>query len=158
MKIKIGEYPKKLTKERKIKIRIDPWDTWNMDYTLALIIVPMLKQLKETKHGAPGDMPEFKQISDGIQLCFPFYEKEDEAAWEAGQERWNEIMDKMIWSFEQLLVDDYEAQFWTEQPQYDKKLKRIAGGVYNEKAAQMYEARMREGFELFGKYYRGLWD
>src|SRR6056300_1762589 len=35
------------------KIRIDPWDTWSMDHTLAPIILPMLKQLKETKHGAP---------------------------------------------------------------------------------------------------------
>ena len=33
-----------------------------MDHTLAMIIVPMLKQLKETKHGAPfvddEDVPE----------------------------------------------------------------------------------------------------
>ena len=41
-------------KKRTIKIHIDEWDTWNMDHTLSLIIVPMLKQLKETKHGAPG--------------------------------------------------------------------------------------------------------
>ena len=43
-------------------VKIDRWDTWSMDYTLSHIIVPMLKQLKETKHGAPftddEDAPE----------------------------------------------------------------------------------------------------
>lgn len=43
MKAYIGRYPKG-DKERKISIRIDPWDVWNMDHTLALIIVPMLKK------------------------------------------------------------------------------------------------------------------
>ena len=158
MQVKIGKYPKKAHKERKIKIRIDPWDTWNMDHTLALIILPMLKQLKETKHGASGDMPAFSQTSDYVQPSFPFYKEGDEAAWNAGHEQWNEIMDKMIWSFEQLLDDDYESRFWIKQPRYSRELGCITGGVYNEKAALLYEERLREGFELFGKYYRGLWD
>ena len=34
-------------------VKIDYWDTWSMDHTLSYIIVPMLKQLKATKHGAP---------------------------------------------------------------------------------------------------------
>src|SRR6056300_1710880 len=33
-------------RDRKIKIRIDKYDTWAMDHTLALIALPMLKQLK----------------------------------------------------------------------------------------------------------------
>ena len=40
--------------ERDIRyIKIDKWDTWSMDSTLSPIILPMLKQLKATKHGAP---------------------------------------------------------------------------------------------------------
>src|SRR5210317_2030409 len=38
---------------QKVKVRIDPWDTWSMDHTLAPIILPMLVQLKAEKHGAP---------------------------------------------------------------------------------------------------------
>jgi len=34
-------------------VKIDRWDTWSMDHTLSYIILPMLKQLSETKHGAP---------------------------------------------------------------------------------------------------------
>jgi len=52
MKAIIGPYPDDDTK-RVETILLDPYDTWNMDHTLALIIVPMLKQLKATKHGAP---------------------------------------------------------------------------------------------------------
>jgi hypothetical protein len=43
-------------------IKIDRWDTWNMDSTLAPIILPMLKQLREDKHGSGivdiEDVPE----------------------------------------------------------------------------------------------------
>jgi len=49
-------------KKRTIKVHIDRWDTWGMDHTLAHIILPMLKQLKASKHGAPNvddeDVPE----------------------------------------------------------------------------------------------------
>ena len=34
-------------------VKIDAWDTWSMDTTLNRIILPMLKQLKKDKHGAP---------------------------------------------------------------------------------------------------------
>jgi hypothetical protein len=42
MKVYIGPY-KKTSDERKIDVRIDKYDTWNMDSTLAYIILPMLK-------------------------------------------------------------------------------------------------------------------
>jgi hypothetical protein len=52
MKVHLGRFPK--TGERKVSIRIDRWDTYDMDQTLAMLIVPMLKQLKESKQGAPN--------------------------------------------------------------------------------------------------------
>jgi hypothetical protein len=43
-------------------VKIDRWDTWSMDSTLAQIVLPMLRQLQDTKHGAPfvddDDVPE----------------------------------------------------------------------------------------------------
>ena len=42
MKVYIGRYPKDPNKEQKVNVQIDKWDTWNMDATLAHIIVPML--------------------------------------------------------------------------------------------------------------------
>jgi hypothetical protein len=39
---------------RKIKVKIHDYDVWGMDETLALVILPMLKKLQETKSGAPS--------------------------------------------------------------------------------------------------------
>ena len=34
-------------------VKIDRWDTWSVDHTLGMIALPMLRQLKRDKHGAP---------------------------------------------------------------------------------------------------------
>ena len=49
MKVHIGPY----RKNRKIKVLIDKYDTWGMDYTLAYIIHPLLVQLKESMLVSP---------------------------------------------------------------------------------------------------------
>ena len=46
MRVFLGRYPRG-EKERKVNIRIDNYDLWSMDHTLSLIILPMLKKLKE---------------------------------------------------------------------------------------------------------------
>lgn len=125
MRVKIGPYRAK--KRQKVSIHIDKWDTWNMDYTLALIIVPMLKQLKDTKHGIPSDFVE---------------EGED---WVVGEAKWDFVLDKIIWSFEQIIHSEYEEDF--HQP---NNLNLDAYYAYNE--------HIQEGLNLFGKYYRSLWD
>ncbi len=134
-------------KERKIDIHIDDYDIWSMDYTLALIILPMLKQLKNTKHGSPGDIPFFSQVSDGTaQYCFDFYADGDMDAWKAGHEKWNSILDKMIWSFEQILDTEAEFKFFE-----DRKKPDLEGRLD-------YYDKVQEGLTLFGQYYRALWD
>ena len=58
MKVHLGPY----RTNRKIEIRIDKYDVWGLDHTLALIIHPALVLLKEQKHGDPQvddeDVPE----------------------------------------------------------------------------------------------------
>jgi hypothetical protein len=111
-------------KKRKIKIRIDKYDTWNMDATLALIILPMLKQLKETKQGSQGvdmaDVPESMRLNShetyDDQLCFDFYHEDDELNKQNIQcdvhDRWDWVMGEMIWAFEQIQPGvDWEAQY-----------------------------------------------
>ena len=73
MKVNIGKYKK--SGERNIKVHIDPYDTWNMDSTLSHIILPMLIQVRETKHGSPviddEDVPHLPEqgtsSNEGIQ-------------------------------------------------------------------------------------------
>lgn len=91
-------------------IKIDNHDTWNMDSRLSPIILPMLKQLRETKHGAPytedSDVPEFLRSTAA---------KPKEHEWDTDEfhfARWDWIMDEMIWAFEQLNKEDQgEDQF-----------------------------------------------
>jgi len=173
MKVFIGRYPKNPAKERKVSIRIDKWDTWSMDHTLALIILPMLKQLQATKHGSPGSMPAFNQTSNQIhQKCLEYYKEDDEPAWEAGHKQWTEIMDKMIWSFEQLLEDDWEKQYWSVKPELDwddlktpfkegetsREIKWLQEGVCDWEGREQHAKRIQEGLELFGKHFQDLWD
>ena len=72
--------------DRKIKVRIDHYDTWSMDNTLAHIILPMLKQLRDTKHGSQlvddEDVPDVrkKDISNQLQLLFSLLGMEDKSS------------------------------------------------------------------------------
>ena len=168
MRVYIGRYPKNPEKQRKIDVRIDPWDTWNMDSTLVPIILPMLKQLKEKKHGSAGSMPAFAYDSNKSQFSFDFYAEDDNLAWDIGHDQWNDVMDKMIWSFEQLDTD-WESQFhsgvhdilWEKIPGTDlTEMKRGPNDThkFDMKGYEAHLERMREGFRLFGEHYMDLWD
>ena len=167
----VGDFCRWVHKHRKVKkvIRIDKYDTWSMDYTLALIILPMLKQLKETKHSSAGNLEEFSMTSNiSSQYCFDFYSDGDDAAWEAGHKKWDEILDKMIWSFEQIVDNDSDSKFWIDSkknlntPSYPSELCRkydlLEGKEFDHVAYEKHHKRIEEGLELFGKHYNNLWD
>jgi hypothetical protein len=126
--------------KRKVKVRIDSYDTWSMDHTLALIIHPMLIQLKQMNHGYfssdPEDAPE---IGKGEEVD---YGGNDTLA----LDRYNWIMDELIWTFAQLADTDSEFKFYDEKTGWDLE------------ANKAHQDRIRNGLRLFGKYYRGLWD
>lgn len=126
---------------KKVKyVHIDEWDTWNMDSTLAHIILPMLKQLKETKQGAPAveleDVPERLHPSSE-QISIILQGETDDNYFK----RWDYVLDEMIWAFQWSIVS------WDS----DDIL-----GEYEED--EEYSERLSNGFRLFGKYYQSLWD
>ena len=103
-------------------VKIDKWDTWSMDGTLALIVLPMLKQLKATKHGSPQvdleDVPEeLRRVSTqeyDDQLTFDFYKddlKHQEIDYEMVHKRWDWVLDEMIFAFECKVDDSWEDKF-----------------------------------------------
>lgn len=155
-----GQYPQG-EEEHAVEIRIDPWDTWNMDYTLALIIVPMLKQLKETKHGAPhvdqDDVPEDLRMPEG------WYENNYCVNGETDPDffkRWDWVMDEMIWAFEQMISDDDESQFYdhSECDPDDDIMESVKNLKVDREGLEQHHNRISNGLRLFGKYYRSLWD
>ena len=179
MKINIGKYPKG-NGQRKVNIQIDKFDTWSMDHTLAMIIYPMLLQLKETKHGVPNEI-----VSDiggenySEQQSFDFYSETYQESFDKACDRWDEILDKMIWSFQQIAEDTYENKYHHGEAKYDwvktdKQFHNPLTGKmedtfqmvdknpdehwYDHVGHRLHQERIQEGLELFGKYFQNLWD
>jgi hypothetical protein len=148
--------------DQKIKVRIDRHDTWNMNNTLAAIILPMLIQLKKTKHGGPNvddeDVPERLRSTSASK-------KEHE--WDTDEfwfDRWDWVLDEMIWTFEQYADPFAEDQFYsgTADIKFEKDdesgLTKVVSGQVDREAMKAWSERMNNGTRLFGKYYRNLWD
>ena len=162
-------------RQRKVKIRIDRYDTWNMDGTLALIILPMLKQLQDTKHGSP--LVDDEDVPEGLNLRSteaPPLENE----WDTDENlhrRWDWVMSELIWTFEQQQPNcDWEQQYYSgehdtyfEGSEHDENGKatmyEMKQGPKNTfqidyEGLTAHQNRIDRGLRLFGKYYRGLWD
>ena len=148
-------------RQQKVYVRIDRWDTWGMDHTLALIVLPMLVQLKATKHGAPyvdnEDVPEELRSTNNEVDNLHF-------------KRWDWVLDEMIFAFHNKLDDNWEAKFetgihdWSLEPvDGEPKMYQMVHGPNHThevdwEARNAYQNRISNGFRLFGKYYENLWD
>jgi len=155
-------------RQQKIKVHIDPWDTWSMDHTLAHIVLPMLIQLKETKHGGPFvDLKDVPKELHGKKLTKK--QKDNGEVDDKHFERWDWVLDEMIFAFE-TKVDDgrWEEQF--ETGEYDLQWEKLENGnsrmVHGPnhtaktdwEGKKAYQERISNGFRLFGKYFENLWD
>ena len=133
MKVRIGPY----RKNRAFNIEIEPFDTWSMDHTLAPIILPMLIQLKETKHGAP-----YVDLDDCPKDLQP-KEQDEHGTDDTHFARWDWVLDEMIYAF------DCKANKDEVYMRFDIK---------DRDAMNKEQERISNGFRLFGKYYENLWD
>lgn len=142
-------------RKQKVKIKIDRWDTWDMGYTLTLIIIPMLKQLQATKQGSP-----FVDYEDVPEHLLPSEEEKNDLL--EGKidsklhERWSWILNEIIWAFEQLRDDNWQDQyikFKDSDNLLNYELEHNDENGYNN-----HSERINNGLRLFGKYYTNLWD
>ena len=155
MKVKIGKFPTHrfyhnwlydwfgYSPSQRTSIKIHDYDTWSMDHTLALIILPMLKQLKDNKHGAPN--VDLEDVPEGLR---PTNTEEWQKLYNEGGEtddkffeRWDWVMDEMIYAFDCKANKDEVYMRFDDREQIQKEQDRISNG-----------------FRLFGKYYENLWD
>ena len=150
-------------------VKIDKFDTWSADHTLAHIILPMLKQLQEHKHGAPfvddEDVPEELKSTSAPP-------KENE--WDTDDnhfKRWDYVLDEMIQAFECLVNEKWAEQYSTgecdyqtvaEENKFGKVYRLVEGPNHTREtdyvALAAHELRNKNGFRLFGKYFNALWD
>jgi len=171
MKVNLGRFPKKINGERKISVKIESFDTWSMDHSLAYIIHPMLLQLKNTKHGSPSvddeDVPEEIRSTSAPPKEFGEYDTD-----EFHHDRWEWVLDEMIWAFAQKLDNDADNQFHSGVLDIECKQVSLEDGTttyemvkgpndthaFDKEGWEAWNARKTNGFRLFGKYYEGLWD
>jgi hypothetical protein len=157
-------------------VKIDRWDTWSMDQSLGKIVLPMLRQLKSTSHGAPlvqdADVPEELKSSSAPP-------KEKEHSTDANYfKRWNWVLSEMIFAFESKLDTSWQDAFTSgeidmifvpidhdgnEVPKKDAKHFQWVDGPNNTyecdyEGMKVVEDRIQNGFRLFGRYYQNLWD
>ena len=157
-------------------IKIDYWDTWSMDHTLSPIILPMLRQLKEVKHGSP--LVDDEDVPDELKSTAAAPKEND---WDTDSnhfKRWDWVMSEMIFAFECKVDDSWEDAFrsgdhdikWipvdkdgNEVPKGEHKYYQMGHGPKDTykcdyDGMRVVEARIQNGFRLFGKYYQALWD
>lgn len=149
-------------------VKVDYWDAWHFPTTLAPIILPMLKSLRENKHGYGyvkfEDAPEYLTPPKSI------ISKEFDFDYLASQ-RYEWLIDELIWTFEQLLPDaNWEDLYRTGESEIDFEIREEDKGkdaiplrwkkeaVIDWEGIKAHEERIQNGLELFGKYMQTLWD
>ena len=98
----------KFTKQRKER-GWDDSELWNLDITIAKLVYPRLKRFKEIAVGYPASLTN---------------------------EKWDEILDKMIKAFELMATDD--SEYYT--------------GIQDDG-----DNSIKEGLDLFREYFHNLW-
>ncbi len=163
--------------DRKIDyVKIDRWDTWSMDSTLAKIVLPMLKQLQATKHGAP--YVDDEDVPDELKSTSAPPKKNEHDTDDNHFKRWDYVINEMIYAFEHKVDDSWQEEYssgtfdtiWVPVDKDGKEVTKGEHKFYQMKngpnhtykcdydGIQKVEDRMKNGFRLFGKYYQGLWD
>lgn len=139
-------------------VKIDRWDSFSADHTLAQIILPVLKDLRAQLNGAPSVDDDDVPLALKSTSAPP---KKDE--WDTDDNyfrRWEYVLDEMIFAFQCKVDDSWEEQFHTGE--YDNT--KIPGeegwqgtSKFDIEGYKQFHARIANGFRLFGKYYEGLW-
>ena len=152
-------------------VKIDRYDTWSMDHTLADIILPMLKQLNAEKHGAPHvddeDVP--MELQSWTSPAKDEYDTDGHHF-----ARWDYVLNEMIFAFECKADDTWQEKFSSGEHDmksvpcnWDENGKPTIysfeeGPNHTYKCdfegMQVIQKRITNGFRLFGRYYENLWD
>lgn len=96
-------------------------ECWNLDMTLSALILPRLIHFRDNHCGVPG-------------CLFECDEKGNILNEEEGCQKWEKILDKMIWAF--YLYISVDSFHWTEEQ----------------------KQQINEGLKLFAEYFQSLWD
>lgn len=112
---------------------------WDLDDYLGKEIIKHLKHFKNSnRHGI------------SYNLCVD--ENGKEISTEESEKKWNEILDKMILGFEELIKDPIDKEPWILY-----EAKKISKDEWIEKTRSDYK-KAKENAKLFIEYFDGLWS
>lgn len=114
----------------------------------AKIVVPRLKMLKDNLNGCPASFGD--EYSDVDKGC----------------EAWKEIIEKMIWSFENIdkepmpiKPENYDSrQKVTEYSDGSVSYDPLDKRKWDWTPCEEHQKKVQEGLDLFAKHYQNLWD
>ena len=139
--------PKPIPGEEHKKIEVDDWDIWNVDYTLACVIHPVLLKYRENLTGYPELWEDGMITSHNYdrQLHFDIFDEKVERDYLL--KKWKDIVDKMCRAFGMIVEKETWEDTWLDKSYHESKIRET----------EYYEA-IDEGLALFAKYYHNLWD
>lgn len=167
-------------RKRRIQVSVDSYDVWSADHTLALIIHPVLVKLKEQKQGSP--FVDDDDVPDHLKSTSAPPKENDWDTDNNHHDRWEYVLDEMIWAFEQHTDPDCnDSQFHHNIDQLEVEFVPITEGDLVGRASsalnvnhqkdptkpaywvdkegeKAHRERISNGLRLFAKYYSGLWD
>lgn len=139
---------------QKIRHGFSGRDLWSLDHTITDFVLPRLIAFRNGGGNSSLDGPSGSPLLEGYT----------EEQFDEMYEEWLRILDKMILAFEyhKLDMEDVESGIDADRLLMDKD--RITFPADNKewqeykKEAERRDKIMSEGFALFAKYYRNLWD
>ena len=134
----VNVFKDKFFNGRKIKIKVHDYDVWNADYTMAELIYHVLLKYKDDPN------------------AFLTVDKVDAPEGMKRQQRYEYVIDEMIWTFDCLRTGDYMDQYIVDEVEDESAFMGIRVNLDKDKMDEI-EQRIENGLRLFGKYFRALW-
>lgn len=123
-------------------------DVWSMDWWFFSVVIPMLKQLRDTKQSYPSEFKTPEEWDRELDTMIHYFiEATEEGCSEKNEyeeqynKRWWDSFDKKGMAY---VIDDSELR--------DKYLQR------SYEIDEYREDMKNKGFEMFSKYFWNLWD
>ena len=129
-------------------------DTFDLDYSLSPIISTALVKFREQMDNEWFDVP-----SNVIEECGYSIGETSEEELQICSDKWKEIIDKMIYSFDKSNepdIEDYDFGYNFQDKGLVQPSNQSEYDRYREDM-ELYWERKDQGLELFGKFYTSLW-
>lgn len=145
-------------RKRQVYIRIDKYDSWSADSTIALIALPLIKQLQATKNGSGFiediDVPEHLRSTSA-----PIKNNE----WDLDDnfhKRYEWFLDEVIWALSCVVSDDDTDKYYEHgEPIKGETMMETIGRIkVDREGLDAHYARKQHALMMFGKYFETLWD